>query len=293
MDLVSSTLLRTLLYVALGIESAAFVRRWVATHERSSGEIPRPGPRDLVIGFATDFFDTLGIGSFAPTTTLFRALSSVPDERIPGTLIVGHALPTIAQAVIFITIIAVDPTTLVLLIAAAVFGAWLGAGIVAGWSRRPVRLGMGVALLAAAALFLASALGALPAGGDAIALAGWPLAIGLAGNGLFGALMTIGIGAYAPSLILFGLLGMDLKAVFPVMMGSCAFLMPAGGARFLAERRIVHRAALGLTLGGIPGVLCAAFLVREMPIAWLRWLVIVIVLLTAVSMLRAAWREPD
>ena len=282
--------LRLLLYLALGAQGTAFVRRWIAADPAGT---TRPTPTDLLVGFATDFFDTLGIGSFAPTTTLFRWLGSVSDELIPGTLIVGHALPTIAQAVIFITIIAVDLPTLVLLIGASVLGAWLGAGVVASWPRRRVRLGMGAALLVAAALFLASALGMLPAGGDAIALRGGPLAVGLLGNGLFGALMTIGIGAYAPSLILFGLLGMNLKAVFPVMMGSCAFLMPAGGLRFLRARRIAGPAALGLALGGVPGVLCAAFLVREMPITWLRWLVIGIVTATAIGMLRAAWREPD
>ena len=122
---------------------------------------------------------------------------------------------------------------------------------------------------------------------------GMPLVGGLLGNFAFGALMTIGIGSYGPSLILFGLLGLDLKAIFPVMMGSCACLMPAGSVPFLREGRLEPRAALGLTLGGLPGVLCAALLVREMPIVWLRWLVIGVVTLTATGMLRAAYLDRD
>jgi uncharacterized membrane protein YfcA len=152
---------------------------------------------------------------------------------------------------------------------------------------------MGVALLAAAGILLATALGLVPAGGATVGLLGIRLAVGLAGNFILGALMTIGIGAYAPSLILFGLLGMNLTSVFPIMMGSCAFLMPVGGIRFLRRGRYAPRAALGLTLGGVPGVLLAAFLVRSMSIELVRWLVIVVVVYTAVTLLRSARAEPD
>jgi hypothetical protein len=217
----------------------------------------------------------------------------VPDELIPGTLLIGHTAATLAQAFIYITIIEVDMPSLVLLIAAAVLGAWLGASMVSRWPRRRIRTGMGVALLVAAGILLATALGLVPAGGATVGLRGIRLAVGLAGNFVLGALMTIGIGAYAPSLILFGLLGMHLASVFPIMMGSCAFLMPVGGMRFLRRGRYAPRAALGLALGGVPGVLLAAFLVRSMSIELVRWLVIVVVAYTAVMLLRSARAEPD
>ena len=117
--------------------------------------------------------------------------------------------------------------------------------------------------------------------------------MGIGVNFLLGALMTLGIGLYAPCLILVSLLGMSPIAAFPIMMGSCAFLMPAAGARFIGLRRYDVRAALGLALGGIPAVLIAAFIVRSLPLVWLRWLVVVVVLYAAIAMLRSAGRQTD
>lgn len=290
--------IRGALYLALTAVSVAFSgywgRRLLAAGRRAAetndpaDQFGVPSATQMVIGLVTNFLDTLGIGSFAPTTSAFKLLQIVPDRLIPGTLLAGHSIPTLAQAFIYITIIDVDMRTLVLLVAAAVLGAWLGAGMVSGWPRRAIRVGMGMALLVAAAIFLATALDLLPSGGEAISLHGARMAIGLVGNFLLGALMTIGIGAYAPSLILFGLLGMNLKSVFPVMMGSCAFLMPISGMRFVQSGSYAPRAALGLSLGGIPGVFLAAFLVREMSVDAVRWLVIAVALYAAVAMLRSA-----
>jgi uncharacterized membrane protein YfcA len=259
--------------------------------EEPGTETGSPPVTSLGIGALTDFFDTLGVGSFAPTTSLFRFLWLVPDRLIPGTLNVGHALPSVAQALVFIAIVEVETRTLALMIAAAVVGAWLGAGRVAAWSRRRVRLGMGIALLVAAALMLRQLALGTPAGANALALGGARLVLGVAGNLLLGALMTIGIGLYAPCMILVTLLGMNATAAFPIMMGSCAFLMPIAGLRFIRERAYSPRVALGLTLGGIPAVLVAAFVVRSLPLGAVRVLVIVVAVYTAVGMLRASGTE--
>ena len=250
-----------------------------------------PSLGQTAIGFVTNFFDTLGIGSYATTTSLYKLLRMVPDRLIPGTLLVGHMWPTVVQAVIYIHIVQVEMTSLVSLIAAAVLGSWLGAGVVASWPKRNIQIGMGFALLGAAGLMLAGALRYLPSGGDTLGLHGWRLAVGLTGNFVFGALMNLGIGAYAPSLILFGLLGMNLKAVFPVMMGSCAFIMPVSGIRFIGRGSYAPRAALGLALGGVPGVLLAAYVVRELKVDHLRWLVIAVAIYSALAMLNSAARE--
>lgn len=244
----------------------------------------------IAIGFVTNFFDTLGIGSFATTTSLFKFLRFVPDERIPGTLNVGHALPTVVEAAIFIGIIAVEPRTLILLILAAVIGAWLGAGLVARLPRRYVQIGMGTALLAAAALFIMSNLkgSQFGLGGTALGLEGARLAIGVTVSFFLGALMTIGIGLYAPCMIMVSLLGMNPIAAFPIMMASCAFLMPVASLRFIRFDAFSMRAALGLTLGGIPGVLIAAYIVKSLPLVAVRWLVVVVVIYAAVVMLRSA-----
>jgi uncharacterized membrane protein YfcA len=252
-----------------------------------------PKPIETAIGFVTNFFDTLGIGSFAPTTSMFKLWRLVPDERIPGTLNVGHTLPTIVEAAIYITIISVVPLTLVLLIVAAVVGAWLGAGIVSKLPRQYVQIGMGVALLAAATLFILSNLRGSYFGltGDALGLTGTRLVVGVVVSFFLGALMTIGIGMYAPCMILVSLLGMNPKAAFPIMMGSCAFLMPIASLRFIRYQAFSMRAALGLALGGIPGVLIAAYIVKSLPLAAVRWLVVVVVLYAAAAMLRSAARH--
>jgi hypothetical protein len=117
------------------------------------------------------------------------------------------------------------------------------------------------------------------------------LALGLAGNFALGALMTLGIGLYAPCLILVSLLGMSPVTAFPIMMGSCAFLMPVGSVRFLRAGSYDLRAAIGLTVGGIPAVLIAAYLVKSLPLDAVRWLVVVVVIYTAGMMLRSAARE--
>jgi uncharacterized membrane protein YfcA len=282
---------KAILFLALGALVVWYALRWARlARAQGAATLPRPGPRDAGIGFVTNFFDTLGIGSFATTTSIWKLLSSVDDRVIPGTLNVGHTLPTVAQAFIYIALIDVDMPTLVALIAAAVLGAWLGAGVVAGWDRRKVQIGMGMALLAVAVVMLVRLL-QLTSGGEATGLGGAKLALGFAGNFALGALMTLGIGLYAPCLILVSLLGMSPITAFPIMMGSCAFLMPVGSVRFIRAGSYDLRAAIGLALGGIPAVLVAAYLVKSLPLDAVRWLVVVVVIYTAGMMLRSAARE--
>ena len=192
-----------------------------------------PTALQTAIGFVTAFFDTLGIGSFATTTAVYKLRDMVPVNLIPGTMNVGHALSTIAQAFIYTSIVPVDPKTLVFMIAAACAGSWLGAGVVVHWPRR-IQLGMGVALLGAAAIMLLTQLNPGARRGRAtLGLTGVRLLIGLTGNFVLGALMTLGIGLYAPCMILVSLLGMNPTAAFPIMMGSCAFLMPVSSIKFV------------------------------------------------------------
>ena len=277
-----------LLAALLGL-AAVYVIRWrIMERHRARAGATAPGPLHFGIGFGTNFFDTLGIGSFAPTTALFKLLRIVSDERIPGTLNVGQCLPTLLQGLIFIAAVAVDPLTLIAMIGAAAVGAHWGAGVVTKLPRRAIQIGMGCALLVAATLLLLSNFELIPGGGAAVGLGGVRLFIAVAVNLLLGALMTLGIGLYAPCLILVSLLGMNPIVAFPIMMGSCAFLMPVAGLKFIASDRYDLRAALGLTIGGLPAVLIAGLLVRELPLLWLRWLVVVAVLYTSLAMLRSA-----
>lgn len=278
--------------------AACFIAVWVRIERRrprsasAAAASPRSSMESVALGFVTNFFDTLGIGSFAPTTAYLKFRRLVDDGVIPGTLNVGHGLPTMTQAIIFTTTIAVAPLTLIAMVVAAVAGAWLGAGIVARLPRRSVQLGMGLALLVAALLFVLKIIGVLPPGGTALGLSGGVLLFAVAVNFVLGALMSLGIGLYAPCLILVSLLGMNPIAAFPIMMASCACLMPIGSVRFIRERKYNRAMAVGLALGGIPAVLVAAFVVKSLPLDWLYWLVVVVVIYAAALMLRSA-RQDD
>jgi uncharacterized membrane protein YfcA len=293
----------TALLTALGALSVAFVGLWtntvVAARRSHKGSPPAdpatdarlPTPLQVAVGFFTNFFDALGIGSFATTTAIFRAFKMVPDRIIPGTLNVGHTLPTVVQAFIFTKLIPVDVLTLISMIAAAVLGAWLGAGVVARWPKRKVQIGMGIALLAAATFMFMRQMSLFPPGSEEIGVRGVNLAIAIGGNFVLGALMTLGIGLYAPCMILVGLLGMSEKTAFPIMMGSCAFLMPVGSLRFIREQSYSLRNAMGLAAGGVFGSYIAAKFFESLNIRTVRWLVIVVVVYTAITMLISAWSE--
>lgn len=287
---------KTLLFTALGGVTAWFLTAWyrLVGAARTAGRLQDDPPAAAfhgMVAFVMCFFDTLGIGNFATTTSMFKLRRSVRDEWIPGTLNVGYALPTVAQAFIYIAIVQVDFATLLTMIAASVLGAWLGAGVVARWPRRHIQIGMGGALLAAATLMLLTQFQVVPGGGAALSLRGVRLGLGLMGNFALGALMTLGIGLYGPCLILVSLLGMDPRAAFPIMMGSCAFLMPIGGLRFIRTGSYSRHAAIVMSLAGLPAVLIAAYIVKQMSLVYVRWLVVVVVVYTATMMLRSALVE--
>jgi uncharacterized membrane protein YfcA len=278
----------TILLTALALLAASFIVM-VAREARKRG-VGAPGPEAFILGAVTNFFDTLGIGSFAPTTAWLKFRRMIPDSFIPATLNVGHALPAMMQSGIFLVLLGVqvDPVLLVACIVAAVAGAVVGAPLMV---RAPVRLVQGIvglALLVAAALYAMSNLDLMPIGGTATALEPRLLWIAVVAHFIMGVLMAFGIGLYAPSLILLSLLGLDPRLAFPIMASACAFLMPTTGFRYVRSERIDLRIVIGIALGGIPAVLLAAFVVKEMPIEPLRWAIVVVVLYAAALLLRAA-----
>ena len=276
---------KTLLFIGLGVVLVIYA----VTIAR--GGFVMPTLLQTAIGFVTAFFDTLGIGSFATTTTIYKLRNMVPVKLIPGTLNVGHTLPTIAQAFIYTSFVPVEPKTLVSMIAAACAGAWLGVGVVVHWPRRKIQIGMGLALMGAAVLMLMTQLDLFPGGGNTMGLAGPRFWMGLGGNFVLGVLMMLGIGLYAPCMILVSLLGMNPTAAFPIMMGSCAFLMPVSSMRFVKTGTYHVQAALGLALGGLPAALIAALVVKSLPLGAVRWLVVAVVVYTSINMLLTADKE--
>lgn len=247
-----------------------------------------PTPGLIGLGFITDFLDTLGVGSFAVTTAALKLGRIIPDEEIPGTLNVGHALPTMLEAGLFLSIIAIDPLTMITMVVASGLGAWFGAGRVSTWPRQAIQRGMAVALIVTASFITLRQVGVFPSGGADIGLRGLALVTAVVASGIIGALISLGIGNYAPTMAVTYLLGMDPRAVFPVMATSASLMLPAAAYRFYKSGRFNRRTALGLTLGGIPGVLVAAFIVKSLDVTLLLWLVVGVLLYTSFMLYRSS-----
>lgn len=280
---------RTVLLVVLAVVAVGFVAFWLRFLQRAHAEAGVwPTPYQVFVGIVTDFFDTIGIGSFATTTALWRARSTVAVEKIPGTLNVGHTLSTVAQAFFFTKAVAVDPFTLVAMIAAAVVGSLCGAPIVARMPRRQIQIGLGAALLVLCAVLVRRQFAIAEVGTNG--LSGGLLVAGVVGNFVLGVLMTIGVGLYAPCLVMVSMLGMNQGTGFPIMMCSCAFLMPLASMPFVRAGSYDASAALGLTLGGVPGVVAAYYLVTTLNLYWIKWLIAVVILYTAANLLLGARR---
>ena len=224
-------------------------------------------PKASFVGFFTNFFDTLGIGSFAPTVALNKFTKmGVKEKELPGLLNVAYTLPVICEAIIFTTVIEVEPLTLISMLVAAAAGSYLGAGIIAKMDEIKIQKVMGIALLLTAVLMVLKQLGLMPGGGDAIGLTGVKLVVGVIGNFILGALMSAGIGLYAPCMALVYFLGLSPQVAFPIMMGSCATLMPVGSIKFIKEGAYPRKAALILSISAVVGVFIAAYLVKSLPL---------------------------
>lgn len=242
-----------------------------------------------IIGFVVNFFDVLGIGAFAPQTALLKFTKQTEDRVLPGTLNVANTLPVLIQAIIFITVIEVEPVTLILMLLAAAAGAVWGAGIVSKLSEKNIRLTMGIALFITACFMFAGKMNWIQGGGTAIGLYNVKLAIAVFVNFILGALMTAGIGLYAPCMALVFALGLSPIVAFPIMMGSCAFLMPPASVKFIREGAYNRKAAMAMAIPGMIAVLIAALIVKSLPLDTLRWVVMVVILYTSAVMLRAAF----
>ncbi|MDA0349618.1 MAG: sulfite exporter TauE/SafE family protein [Verrucomicrobia bacterium] len=241
-----------------------------------------------IIGFVVNFFDVLGIGAFAPQTAALKFTRQTEDRVLPGTLNVANTVPVLIQAIIFIKIVEVEPITLLTMLLSAMAGAVLGAGIVSKLPVRTIQLVMGIALLVTAFFMLSGQMQWIQGGGEAIGLTGTKLIIAIVANFILGAFMTVGIGLYAPCMALVYALGMSPLVAFPIMMGSCAFLMPPASARFIKEGAYNRKASVAMAIPGAVAVLIAALIIKSLPLDTLRWVVIVVIIYTSFVMFQSA-----
>ncbi|EHJ52244.1 sulfite exporter TauE/SafE family protein [Streptococcus macacae] len=243
------------------------------------------------IGYVTDLLDTLGIGTFATTTTLFKATKLVEDDRqIPPTLSTAHVIPVLVEALCFVTIVRVDIATLVCMALASFTGAFVGARLTKNWNTRQVQLVLGVLLIIAAFVMVYRML-TNPGENLSLTVRGlkgiW-LLVGIVFDFVVGLLMTMGLGNYALELIFFSLMGINPAIALPVMMLDAAMILTASSMAFIKSDRVNWPGTFGIIVGGSLGVLTAAFFLSHLNINNLKILVVFIAIFTGGMLLRSS-----
>src|SRR4051794_35786662 len=219
-------LIALLVPLGLGILAYAFVLARAAIAERV-----RPGAEALVLGAVVNFFDTLGIGSFAPTAAWFKFRKMVPDRLIPPTMVVGLTPPVMVESIIFLILLGVfvDPVLLFGCAIATMLGGLVGAPLVARARVWIVQLIVAIGLVLAATAYAMTNLHLFPGGGTATGLPAGPTIAAIAASFGFGILANFGVGNYAPTLVMLSLMGMDPRVCFPIMAAGGS-LMGAGAS---------------------------------------------------------------
>lgn len=248
----------------------------------------------MLIGFITNFGDTLGIGSFATTTAAFRMTHYIDDDRkLPGTLNAVHAIPVMFQALFFITTVKVELTTLLPMTTAAVIGAYVGTHVTKKWHAPTVQRVMAVALLIAVIIMVVRMI-TTPGSNNSMGvhgLHGWWLILGIVFNFGIGVLMTMGLGNYAPELIFFSLMGVNPAVAFPVMMLDAALIMPTTALNVIKMDRVSWRGFAGVAIGGVLGVIVAAKFFTSMNVDLLNKLIVIVALWTIFGLVRDSMKK--
>jgi len=271
------------LILAIVLFTFVLARAAIETHAK-------PKLEAMVLGAVVSFFDTLGIGSFAPTTAWMKFRRMVPDRLLPPTMLVGLTPPAMAESVIFLILLGVrvDPVLLFGCALAVLLGGLVGAPLVARARVWIVQLVVAVGLVLAAIAYAMTNLHLFPGGGTAAALPMGLTIVAITANFAFGVLLNFGVGNYAPTLVTLSLMGMDPRLIFPIMAAGAAVMGAGACVRHIQMGQMDLRVVVGLAIGGVPAVLVAAFIVKSMPLELLRWLVIVVVLYAAAIMAHAA-----
>jgi uncharacterized membrane protein YfcA len=285
-----------MLYVLLILLGLAILIYVVALARMAIARRAVPGIEALALGAVVNFFDTLGIGSFATTTAWFKFRRMVPDRLIPQTMLCGLTPPAMTESIVFLLAFSgqLDPVLLFGCVIAVFIGGLVGVPLVTRARVWIVQLIVTIGLLLAAIAYAMQNQNLFPGGGTAGSLPLGLMIVAIIANFGFGILANFGVGNFAPTLVLLSLMGMDPKLCFPIMAGGAALMGAGSSYQHLRIGEVDLKIVLGLAIGGIPAVLVAVYVVKEMPIEYLRWLVIVVVLYAAAVMAHASlkgWRE--
>lgn len=248
----------------------------------------------VFMGMLVDFFDTWGIGCYAPNMALFKFTKTCRDDLVPGTLNLAHTVPVAIEGILFMTFVKIDPITLALMLIASAVGAVVGSKIVCKWNMKIVRIALGLSLIAVAIVTICrtASIGPFGESGTALALTGVKLVIACVVQFFLGALMMIGFGLYSPCIALCSVLGLNIGAAFPIMMGSCGFLMNAAVPNFIKEDKYDRTCNLFIMFGGTIGVILAYLLLKyAFSLTTLSYIVCGVMIFTAVRYFLDAARK--
>ena len=220
---------------------AVLLFSFVLVRSARSGSALLPKLEAIIVGAIVSFFDTLGIGSFAPTAAWLKFRRLVPDGFIPQTMLVGLTPPSIAEAIIFLVLLGVlvDPVAPGRLrVWRCCWADWSAPrwspGRGSGSSSWSLRLPWCIAAVA----YTMTNLHLFPGGGTASSLPLSLMIIAIAANFAFGILLNFGVGNFAPSLVMFSLMGMDPRYAFPIMAGGAALMGAAASTRHIQIGKI-------------------------------------------------------
>lgn len=232
------------------------------------------------------FLSTFGISDFAISTALYPKMKWVTLKKLPGTLNTQCVIPVFVMSLAYITNISVGIKTLLVCIICQVVGAYIGPHFVVKLSERVIRNFVIAGLLIATFLILAGKLGWISSNGTANELYGWKLVLTGFLMFIFGALNNIGIGSYALTMATVYAMGMNPVAAFPIMMGGCTFSVSVGSMQFIKLDDYSRKITL-FSVFGIIGVLLAVFVVKSLNTSIIQWIVVVVLLYSAISLYRS------
>ncbi|WP_032121201.1 sulfite exporter TauE/SafE family protein [Clostridium amazonitimonense] len=231
------------------------------------------------------FLSTFGISDFAISTILYRKKNLVSDKKLPGTLNTQCVIPVAVMALAYISVIKVDPITLIVCIVAQIIGAYIGPRFVVKLEPKVIRKFISIGLLVATAFILAGKFNLVPSGGTATGLSGIKLAVAAICLFVYGALNNIGIGSYSLTMATIYALGMNPAVAFPIMMGACTFSVPIGSMEFIKYGEYGRKITAFTSTFGVMGVLVAVYLVKSLNVSMLQWVIAAILLYSGLSML--------
>ncbi|MFR5585763.1 MAG: hypothetical protein ACLTLQ_19785 [[Clostridium] scindens] len=246
-----------------------------------------------IMGFVLNLLDTLGVGSNATQMAFFKLTKLSPDEHLPANGNVIFAIPVGVEFLLFLDIVEVDTVTLITMLVSSVLGA-----IVRGEDCQQAAgeylekdPGCHTALRSGDSDLQVKRIRSFWHDGGRNRTYGRQARYRHCSQFCIRSIDDLRGRAICTIMALCALLGMNISVAFPIMMGSCAFLMPPASVEFVKSGKYNRPAAAIATITGIFGVLAAYYIVKSMPITLLTWIVAAVLIYMSISFVLTLKKE--